>query len=71
MSFSLRSEYMEKIQLVGLCTNFKRKTEFGIFLKLFFGLSFLNPNDVDDCFTNEIMAIQPNDDRIHEFLTTS
>jgi len=45
----------------------QEKTEIEMFLKLFFGLLFLNPNDVDDCFTNEIIAIQPIDDRIHTF----
>ena len=65
--FHLGQSIWRKIQSVGLCTNLKKKTEIGLFLKLFFGLSFLNPNDVDDCFTNEIMTIQPNDDRIHAF----
>lgn len=37
----------------------------GLFLKLSFGLSFLDPSDIDDCFINDIVAIQPNDNRIH------
>ncbi|KAF0767639.1 MULE domain-containing protein [Aphis craccivora] len=36
------------------------------FLKFFFGLPFLNPQDVENCFTEDIMAIQPQDARVLE-----
>ena len=38
-------------------------------MKLFFGLPFLRPIEVIDCFTDELMAIRPTgDERIEEFM---
>jgi len=37
-------------------------------LKLFFGLSFLKPNEVNNCFYEDLMAIKPNDERVDNFL---
>lgn len=37
----------------------------GIFLKMFFRLSFLKTSEV--CFTGDIMKLQSNSNRIHEF----
>lgn len=66
--FHLGQSIWRNIQSIGLCTRLKKKKkEILMLLKLFFGPSFLSPNDVNDCFTNEIMEIQPIDDRIHEF----
>ncbi|VVC33314.1 Hypothetical protein CINCED_3A013266 [Cinara cedri] len=62
--FHLGQSIWRKFRSVDLCTHFKKKTEIGMFLT-FFGLLFLNPNDVEDCFTSDLIAFQPNDDRIH------
>lgn len=39
------------------------------YLKLFFGLSILNPIGVIDCFTDDFMAVRPTGDaRVLEFI---
>lgn len=38
------------------------------FLRLIFGHPYLNPQDVEKCFTGNIMAIQTHDSRILEFI---
>lgn len=66
--FHLGQSWHRKIQQLGLSTDYKKKnTEISNFLKLFFGLPFLNPQDVENCFTEDIMAIQPQDARVLEF----
>jgi len=45
-----------------------QKSEHSTFLRVFFGLPFLSPNDVDHCFIDNIIAIQPTGDKIQVFL---
>ncbi|KAE9539705.1 hypothetical protein AGLY_004957 [Aphis glycines] len=45
-----------------------QKSEQSTFLRVFFGLPFLSLNDVDHCFVEDIMAIQPTGDKIQAFL---
>ncbi|KAE9544414.1 hypothetical protein AGLY_001593 [Aphis glycines] len=45
-----------------------QKSEQSKFLRVFFGLPFLSPNDIDQCFVDDIMAIQPTGDKIQAFL---
>lgn len=65
--FHLGQSMWRKIQSLGLCKNFKNKSEVGKFLKLFFGLSFLKPEDVHKCFAEDLMAIKPNNQQLHDF----
>lgn len=65
--FHLGQSIWRKIESIGLSSIYQKNTEMVICLKLFFGLSFLKPSEVDDCFTDDIMQIQPYDIRIHEF----
>jgi hypothetical protein len=51
-----------------LSSEYKKNTEIGKFLKYFFGLPFLNSNDVSDCFTDYIMAIQPKNEKVEIFV---
>uniref|UniRef100_A0A8D8LA82 MULE transposase domain-containing protein n=2 Tax=Cacopsylla melanoneura TaxID=428564 RepID=A0A8D8LA82_9HEMI len=58
--FHLGQAWYRKIQNLGLSLEYQSKSsEVGNYLKLFFGLPFLPPEEVGDCFTMEIMAIQP------------
>ena len=50
-----------------MSTVFKNKSEVGKFLKLFFGLSFLKPDEVNKCFYEDLMAIRPNVERVDNF----
>ncbi|KAL4113170.1 hypothetical protein QTP88_016843 [Uroleucon formosanum] len=66
--FHLGQSWHRKIQQLGLSTDYKKKNpEISNFLKLFFGIPFLNAQDVENCFTEDIMAIQPQDARVLEF----
>jgi len=51
-----------------LSTVFKKKSEIGKCLKLFFGLLFLKSDEVKNCFYEDLMAIKPNGQRINSFL---
>nr|CAD7403358.1 unnamed protein product [Timema poppensis] len=42
-------------------------SENGKVLKYFFGLLFPNPGDVDDCFTDDLIKIHPDDERVRSF----
>jgi len=55
--FHLGQSIWRKIQSLGLSIQFfKKKSEIGKFLKLFFaGLSFLKPDEVNNCFYEELI----------------
>ncbi|KAL4112342.1 hypothetical protein QTP88_016151 [Uroleucon formosanum] len=70
--FHLAQSWWRKIQNLGLSAIYKdtsSENETGNFLKLFFGLPFLRPIEVIDCFTDELIAIRSTgDNRIEEFM---
>ena len=66
--FHLGQSWWKKIQTLGLSSEYKSKSEKGRFLRLFFGLPFLHPVDVDDCFTDDIMALKPKGEKIKLFI---
>lgn len=67
--FHLGQIWWKKIQSLGLTNVYRdQKSEQSKFLRVFFGLPFLSPNDVDQCFVEDIMAIQPTGDKIQAFL---
>ncbi len=66
--FHLTQSWWRKIQACGLVADYKdSKSENGQFLRYFFALPFLNPAEVSDAFTDEIMAVQPKDPNIEIF----
>lgn len=66
--FHLAQSWFRKIQNLGLTAEFKDKnSEIGKWLKYVFGLPFLNPSDVGDCFAFDFGEIQPEDDRVTAF----
>lgn len=66
--FHLGQAWFRQIQSLGLVNEYKNKnSEIGKYLKTFFGLSFLNPPDVNDCFTDDLISILPQDYRVERF----
>ncbi|KAL4126087.1 hypothetical protein QTP88_010316 [Uroleucon formosanum] len=66
--FHLYQLWWRKIQQFGLSNEFKdNASEIGQLLKLFFGLPLLSPEDVEDCFYNDLMAIKPCFPKLNQF----
>jgi hypothetical protein len=66
--FHLRQSWWRKIQKTGLSTEYKdNESSTGKCLKSFFGLAFLDPSDVEDCFGDDIMRVLPEDPRCTSF----
>jgi len=64
-TFHLGQSWWRMIQSVGLASEFKKKDSgIGRALKYLFGLLYLPQSDVLDCFTDDLMAIKPIDDKI-------
>lgn len=66
--FHLAQAWFRKIQSLGLVNDFKEKeSELGRWLKLYFVLPILTPEEIEDCFAFTIMNDQPDDDRARLF----
>lgn len=66
--FHLAQSWYRKLQKLGLASEYNSaNNEVGQWLNYVFGLPFLHPNEVSDCFTLDLMGIQPNDNRVVEF----
>ena len=60
--------WFQKLQNVGLSTAYtENKTEIRLFTNHVFGLLFLPPAEVSDCFVFDFMAIQPSDQNLDKF----
>lgn len=66
--FHLGQAWWRKIQSLGLSLEYKdNDSEIGKWLKSFFGLHFLEPADVEECFVEDLMTIAPQDERCVKF----
>jgi hypothetical protein len=66
--FHLGQSWWRKLQNLGLTTLYKEKSsEVGKWLGWVFGLPFLNPGEVEDCFVFDFMAIQPTCHKLIQF----
>jgi len=66
--FHLTQSWWRKIQEIRLTDVYKNKNcESGIWLRKIFGLSFLSPEEVSDCFIEEFMAHCTNDPKMSTF----
>ncbi|KAL4143941.1 hypothetical protein QTP88_006189 [Uroleucon formosanum] len=66
--FHLCQAWWRKIQQSGLSDEFKdNASEIGKLLKLFFGLSLLSSEDVEDCFYNDLMTTKPCCPKLDQF----
>ena len=67
--FHLKQSWWKKIQKVGLSEEFKNPdSEIGQFLKITFGLPYLDPLDVCESYAFDILEQAPDDQRIDEYL---
>uniref|UniRef100_A0A0P4VQ93 MULE transposase domain-containing protein n=1 Tax=Scylla olivacea TaxID=85551 RepID=A0A0P4VQ93_SCYOL len=66
--FHLGQAWWRKIQNLGLSKDYKdTNSDIGQWLKLSFGLHFIDPTDVEDCFVEEVMTEAPQDERCIRF----
>ena len=42
-------------------------TDISKWLRHFFGLAFLNPEDADDSFAEDLIPDMPSDNKVHDF----
>ncbi|KAL4113924.1 hypothetical protein QTP88_017476 [Uroleucon formosanum] len=57
--FPLGQAWLRKMQSLGFAKPYMKPGEMSEYLKLFFGLPFLRPDEVNDCFVTDIMALLP------------
>jgi hypothetical protein len=63
--FHLGQAWFRVIQKFGLATKYKDpEDEAGKWMRYLFGLPYLNPEEVGDCFAFDFGALQPTDNRI-------
>lgn len=66
--FHLTQAWYRKIQKLGLAKEYNNElSEIGSWLRHLFGLQYLDPNDVEDCFVMDLAPDQPADQRVTEF----
>ena len=67
--FHLKQSWWKKIQKVGLSEEFKNPdSEIGQFLKITFGLPYLDSLDVCESYAFDILEQAPDDQRLDEYL---
>ncbi|CAC5397190.1 unnamed protein product [Mytilus coruscus] len=66
--FHLGQSWWRRIQTIGLSTEYReRSSEVGKWLSQFFGLAFLSPEEIEDCFVEDIMAVTPQNEKCLKF----
>ncbi|CAI6369784.1 unnamed protein product [Macrosiphum euphorbiae] len=66
--FHLSQAWYRAIQRFGLAADYKNdESEISKWLHYCFGLIFLNPEDVENCFSIDLYNAKPNDDRLDTF----
>lgn len=65
--FHLGQSWWRKIQTLGLSNEYKLNSEISNYLKVFFGLPFLKPEDVENCFTDDLVSILPQNEKVETF----
>jgi hypothetical protein len=65
--FHLGQAWYRNIQKLGSSEYKDTDSKIGKWLSYFFGLSFLNPTEVEDCFAEDLMALAPQNDRCSAF----
>lgn len=65
--FHLHQSWYRKIQSLGLISEYKAKTEIGKWLKTTFGLTYLSPDEVSDCFVFDLMSYKPENELVDKY----
>lgn len=67
--FHLGQSWHRTIQRLGLSEEFQNKSSsIGQWLKLTFALSYLEPQEVGECFVEDLMSSKPLDDRVDKYV---
>lgn len=61
--FHLGQSWYRRIQFLGLAKTYRSNTAAGSYLRAYFGLAFMDPNEVEDFFVNELTPTEPRDDK--------
>lgn len=65
--FHLGQSWYRAIQKFGLSSEYVQNTEIGQYLTYIFGLPFLDPQSVGDCFSDELAEILPTNEKLTKF----
>jgi len=65
--FHLTQAWYRNIQQYGLATEYKTNSDIGKWIKYTFGLLYLDPKEVSDCFVEDLMLECPTDDRVTKY----
>ncbi|KAF0695890.1 MULE domain-containing protein [Aphis craccivora] len=65
--FYVTQSWLRAIQIFGLTEVYKKKTEVGDWLRICFGLVFLDFEDVSNFSTIELMSIKPENSKLTQF----
>jgi len=65
--FHLGQSWYRAIQKFGLSSEYVQNTEIGQYLTYIFGLPFLDPQSVGDCFSDELAEILPMNEKLTKF----
>lgn len=66
--FHLHQAWYRKIQALGLCNAYKDKnSETGKWIKHTFGLTYLEPKEVEDCFVFDLMSYKPENELLNKY----
>ena len=66
--FHLGQSIWRKIQTIGFSAQYRDKdSEIGKWLTLFYGLPYLDTEEIEDCFVMDIMSSEPDDAKCHQF----
>ncbi|KAE9525246.1 hypothetical protein AGLY_014314 [Aphis glycines] len=65
--FHLGQSWYKAIQKFGLSSEYVQNTEIGQYLTYIFGLPFLDPQSVGDCFSDELAEILPMNEKLTKF----
>ena len=66
--FHLGQSWFRKLQQLGLQSAYRARSSAGSFLRNFFSLSFLHPEEIEDCIHQDFNAIAPDLPRVDEFV---
>lgn len=62
--FHLHQAWYRKVQSLGLVAEYKNQSEIGKWIKDTLGLTYLKPEDVEECFVFDIMSYKPLDSKL-------
>lgn len=65
--FHWTQAWYRNVHKLGLSTEYKNNSSIGIWIQHTFGLLFLSPDQVSDCFTEDLMTECPTDERLIKY----